>query len=515
MKLSNKVSMIVISAVSALGLIAPIAAHAATTAPALGTFAGYSVYSDAGVTDVAASSHVWGKVGDNNVNHGGANALLTSQVDSGIIDAGAGIATDAFTTAFNFLDLGSQTPVVDMTPIGLNGDHTVTPGVYLVGATALTGTLTLDGAGVYIFRSDSSISVSGAGTMVLKNGATACNVFWEIPTSMTISNAGHIEGTIIAKIGDITFAHGASLIGRALAHTAITLDDNLITEPVCAATPPGTTSTGAGTGANYFNLLPLISILKVPSPLALPNGAGSVTYTYTVKNLGKAAMNTVWVKDDKCSPVTFTAGDTNSNGLLDLTETWTYSCTKTVSKTETNTATAHGYANGFDVYDNSIATVVVSLPIIPPLIHLVKVPNIFGLPAGGGAVTYSYAVTNPGTAPLSNVSITDDKCTGLPGRVVGHPGDLNKNNLLDPGETWQFTCKTNLTQTTTNIGTATGYANGLMAIDYSPATVYVAPPGLPNTGLPPQMATLWDAVIALGVLALISSSFVVLKKRAS
>jgi len=141
---------------------------------------------------------------------------------------------------------------------------------------------------------------------------------------------------------------------------------------------------------------------------------------------------------------------------------------------------------------------------------------VVGLPAGGGAVTYSYAVTNPGTAPLSNVSITDDKCTGLPGRVVGHPGDLNKNDLLDPGETFHFTCKTNISQTTTNIGTATGYANGLMAIDYSPATVYVAPPGLPNTGLPPQSSTTpLDAAIAIGLLALLSTAFMTLKKRAA
>jgi len=125
---------------------------------------------------------------------------------------------------------------------------------------------------------------------------------------------------------------------------------------------------------------------------------------------------------------------------------------KSTSATETDTATAHGYANGMDVYDTANATVVVGIPLIPPIIHLVKVPSVTVLPAGGGAVTYTYIITNPGTAPLSDVSITDDKCTGLPGRVVGHPGDTNKNGLLDPGETFHFTCESNITQTTTNIG---------------------------------------------------------------
>lgn len=233
----------------------------------------------------------------------------------------------------------------------------------------------------------------------------------------------------------------------------------------------------------YYNApLPLINVTKIPSPLALPSGAGSVTYTYTAVNVGQVAMSGVWVKDNKCANVTYISGDSNSNSLLDINEAWVYRCTKTVSVTETNTATAHGSANGWEGYDTANARVVVGQSIVPPLIHVVKKPSVFILPVGGGAVNYSYTVTNPGTAPLSDVSITDDKCTGLPGRVVGHPGDLNKNNLLESNESWSFTCQTNLTQTTTNIGTAVGHANGLIAVDLSPATVAVSAPGLPRTG---------------------------------
>lgn len=69
---------------------------------------------------------------------------------------------------------------------------------------------------------------------------------------------------------------------------------------------------------------------------------------------------------------------------------------------------------------------------------------------------------------------------------MGHPGDLNRNNLLESNESWSFTCQTNLTQTTTNIGTAEGSANGLTATDFSPATVVVAAPKLPDTGVAPD-----------------------------
>ena len=35
-------------------------------------------------------------------------------------------------------------------------------------------------------------------------------------------------------------------------------------------------------------------------------------------------------------------------------------------------------------------------------------------------------------------------------------GDTNTDGLLDPGESWQFTCAVALTEDTTNTGTATG-----------------------------------------------------------
>jgi len=352
----------------------------------------------------------------------------------------------------------------------------------------ITGTLTLDGGGdpnaVFVFQAGSSLTTASASSVVLINGAQACNVFWQVGSSATLGTGTLFKGNILA-FSSITDSGGSTIEGRLLARgAAVTLNNTNVAKATCAGVPPSPTGS---TGANYFPQLPAINVTKVPSPLSLPSGPGSVTYTYVVTNIGKVAMNTVWVKDDKCSPVTYVSGDTNANGLLGLTETWTYTCTKTVSQTETNTATAHGYGVGLgmDVYDTASATVVVGLSVVPPLIHLVKTANPTVLPPGGGPVTYSYSVTNPGTAPLNNVSIADNKCTGLPGRVVGHPGDINKNNLLDPGETFYFTCKSNITQTTTNIGTAEGHANGLTAIDFSPATVVVNPPGLPNTGFPP------------------------------
>src|SRR6185436_7721842 len=61
----------------------------------------------------------------------------------------------------------------------------------------------------------------------------------------------------------------------------------------------------------------------------------------------------------------------------------------------------------------------------------------------GGAVTWRYEVTNPGTVPVPRalISVTDNEPGVTPQPVlVGAfvQGDANQNNLLEPGETWIY-----------------------------------------------------------------------------
>ena len=250
---------------------------------------------------------------------------------------------------------------------------------------------------------------------------------------------------------------------------------------------------------------PLIDIVKVPSPLALPNGPGQVTYTYTVRNVGTVPMTNVTVVDDSCGPVSLVSGDTNSDQKLDVTETWTYHCYSNLTATHTNTVVATGIANGISASDIATATVVVGSPVVPPLIHVTKVPSPLALLAGGGMVTYTEKISNPGVVALSNVQLTDDKCA--PMKYIS--GDTNADAKLDPSETWTYTCRSNLKVTTTNTAVATGQANGYTVRDFAIATVVVAsaPPKLPNTGLfTEEKNTSW----ILAILASISSAAVLL-----
>jgi hypothetical protein len=72
----------------------------------------------------------------------------------------------------------------------------------------------------------------------------------------------------------------------------------------------------------------------------------------------------------------------------------------------------------------------------------------------GESVTYSYVEENDGKDALTNVSVTDDKCSPL---VRGADSPGNNDSTLSPTEKWTFTCSTTLSATTTNTALATGF----------------------------------------------------------
>jgi hypothetical protein len=278
----------------------------------------------------------------------------------------------------------------------------------------------------------------------------------------------------------------------------------------------GTAFAQTGSGTFY---VPLIGITSVPNPLALPGGAGTVTYHYAVKNfLQEAPLTDVRVIDDTCNPVTFVAGDNNGNGELDYGETWIYACTIKISTTTESTATATGIANNLTATDVAHATVVVGSNSAPPLVDIADITKVaypLSLPSGGGSITFTYRVTNPGQVPLSDVTVNDDKCSAM----SGHLGDTNGNNLLDTNEVWIYTCTAILTRTTTNTATVTAYANGLKAVDEDTITVDVATnvipgfpdngpnPGLPDNGENPHALDM--TLVIWGILAIILAALII------
>ncbi|PTN11002.1 DUF7467 domain-containing protein, partial [Nitrosomonas aestuarii] len=101
-------------------------------------------------------------------------------------------------------------------------------------------------------------------------------------------------------------------------------------------------------------------------------------------------------------------------------------------------------------------------------------------PAGETSVdtaVFTYYVTNPGTVPLSNVVVTDDRIAAI--EFIG--GDDNNDGLLDSGETWSYTAsELVMNGLQTNIGTVTGVYNNMQVTDNDPANYIgmAAPPAI-------------------------------------
>ena len=119
------------------------------------------------------------------------------------------------------------------------GGQVLTPGVYNAGAADLTGTLTLNGPGLYVFQTTSLTTASGPGAAIVSliNGATPCDVWWQVGSSATLGTFTAFQGNVLA-LTSITIATSASLQGRALARNGtVTLDSNVVNACAGGSTP--------------------------------------------------------------------------------------------------------------------------------------------------------------------------------------------------------------------------------------------------------------------------------------
>lgn len=121
------------------------------------------------------------------------------------------------------------------------GGQTLTPGIYNTGGGVadLTGTLTLDGPGRYVIQVNSLTTAAGLGAAIVSliNGATPCDVFWQVDNSAALGTFTVFQGNILA-LTSITIDTSASLSGRALARNGtVTLASNAVTACSGGTTP--------------------------------------------------------------------------------------------------------------------------------------------------------------------------------------------------------------------------------------------------------------------------------------
>src|SRR6202040_4373156 len=115
-------------------------------------------------------------------------------------DAVALAAQNSVTTAYN--SLASQACTQDLTGQDLGG-KTLTAGIYCFSSSAqLTGALTLDAQGnpnaVFIFKIGSTLITASNSRVLLINGASPCDVFWQVGSSATLGTGTNFIGNILA-----------------------------------------------------------------------------------------------------------------------------------------------------------------------------------------------------------------------------------------------------------------------------------------------------------------------------
>jgi hypothetical protein len=179
-------------------------------------------------------------------------------------DATAIQAQNELTTAYNTV---AGTPcTVDLSGQNLGG-LTLTPGVYCFTSSAqLTGTLTLNALGnpaaQFLFKIGSTLTTASISSVALINGATSCNVFWQVGSSATLGTNTVFAGNILA-LTSITLNTGATVSGRTLARNgAVTLDTNNVT--LCGTVP----APGANVPALSGTLLLLLGAVMAAIALA-------------------------------------------------------------------------------------------------------------------------------------------------------------------------------------------------------------------------------------------------------
>ena len=209
----------------------------------LGSAGTFAILSKTGITDVYASA-VKGDVGTSPIT--GAALLLSCGEVTGrvfVVDAAGPpcAINDATTLTASVLDMenayldaaGRVSP--DFTELGAGeiGGLTLTPGLYKWGTGLLiTNDVTLAGGpnDVWIFQVAGTLNEGNGARVTLTGGALAKNIFWQVAGAVTIGTTAHFEGVVLGKTM-VAVNTGASMNGRLLAQTAVTLQMNSITEP--------------------------------------------------------------------------------------------------------------------------------------------------------------------------------------------------------------------------------------------------------------------------------------------
>ncbi len=223
----------------------------------LGTAANYSILAKAGTT-TTGTTVVTGNVGVSPIARGGLSTwdLVTEPTDTyftsalvaapgklyaddnvgGTTKFDLGIAVLNMGTAYNAAAGKTSTAGCPGTAGNGNlGGLTLVPGVYTCAVnvtipTATTVTLSGSSTDVWVFQITGTLTQAANTQVILTGGALPKNVFWQVSGVVAIEPNAVMQG-IILGFDTISMQSGASINGRLLGNTNVTLIANTVTLP--------------------------------------------------------------------------------------------------------------------------------------------------------------------------------------------------------------------------------------------------------------------------------------------
>ncbi len=239
-----------IAIVLAFGLIGPLTIFAAgPPAVGLGTAGNFVILSKAGISTTGAT-RITGNIGVSPIASTAITGFGLIKDRSGTFSRSVRVIGKVYaanytaptpsilTTAVNnmqtaYTDAAGRAPTSAATTnlgAGSIGGLTLKPGVYkwTTGVTIPTD-VTLSGSSrdTWIFQIAGTLNISSGKHIILKGGALAKNIFWQVAGATTLGTYSTFNGTILDKT-NIAIQTGAVLNGKALAQTAVTLQANAI-----------------------------------------------------------------------------------------------------------------------------------------------------------------------------------------------------------------------------------------------------------------------------------------------
>lgn len=227
---------------------------AETVAPGdLGSAGNYVILAKTGVSDVVAvGTMVTGNIGVSpaaatyitnfSLVADGSNEFATSSKVVGNVygatyasptPSNLTTAIGSMETAYNIAAGRNPPDFTELFAGNLTG-QTLTPDLYKWGNDVLIniGDVTISGSptDVWIFQIAGNLSMDTNTQINLIGGALPENIFWVVAGQVTLEAGAHFEGIILSKTA-VVMKTGASLNGRIYAQSAVTLDDNAVTEP--------------------------------------------------------------------------------------------------------------------------------------------------------------------------------------------------------------------------------------------------------------------------------------------